>query len=50
MDVGIDLAFGSIVDLVPYGGLAYSAVTNGAKLHRDKTEWTAVLLDLNSAS
>jgi hypothetical protein len=47
LDVGIDLAVESVVDLVPYGGLAYSAVSGGAKLHKDKTEWTAILLALN---
>jgi hypothetical protein len=50
LDFGIDLAAGAVVDLVPYGGLAYSAVTGGAKLHKDKTEWTAILLALNPGS
>jgi len=50
LDVGIDLAVGSVVDLVPYGGLAYSAATGAAKLHKDKTEWTAILLALNPCS
>jgi hypothetical protein len=49
-DFGIDLALGSVIDLIPYGGLAYSAVTGGAKLHKDKTEWTAILLALNTGS
>jgi len=36
--------------LRPYGGHVYSAVTGGAKLHKDKTEWTAILLALNPGS
>jgi hypothetical protein len=43
-DLGLDLAMESVVDLIPYGGLAYSTITGGAKVLRDKSEWTAILL------
>lgn len=48
--LGLDLAAGSVIDLIPYGGLTYSTITGGAKVIMDKTEWTAILLALNPGS
>lgn len=46
-DLGAELVVGSIVDLVPYGGLIYSALTGGAEVQKQKSEWTTILLELN---
>jgi hypothetical protein len=50
IDLGIDMAIGSVVDLIPYGGLLHSAVTGGAKVRKEEREWTTILLKLNPAS
>jgi hypothetical protein len=46
-DLGIDIAVGSLVDLIPYGGLVHSAVTGGARVRKEEREWTTILLALN---
>ena len=50
LDPGIDIAVGSLVDLIPYGGLVYSAVTGGAKVRKEEREWTTILLTLNESA
>jgi hypothetical protein len=46
-DVGAELLIGSLVDLVPYGGLLYSMITGGARVQKQQSEWTTFLLELN---
>jgi len=50
VDLGVDIAVGSLIDLIPYGGLVYSTVTGGAKVRKEEREWTTILLTLNQSN
>ena len=45
--VAAEAGAGALIDLLPYGGLIYTASTGVAKVQKERTEWTAVLLALN---
>ena len=47
VDIGVDVAAGALIDIVPWGGTIYSATTGIAKVRREQSDWTAVLLTLN---
>lgn len=46
-DVAVDAGVGALIDIVPWGGTMYDVATGVAKVRRERSDWTAVLLALN---
>jgi hypothetical protein len=49
VDLGVEVGLGVLVDLIPWGGTILGAATGAAKVRREQSDWTAVLLALNQA-
>ena len=46
-DVAVDAGVGALIDIVPWGGTIYDVAAGVAKVRRERSDWTSVLLALN---